>query len=89
MKYKVYVSDAHIWRKDCSTIPKKDLKRIVKRIKALRSGPWSPGVQVKRLQDFPSADFRLRVGDYRVLFNLYEEKRQIRILRALHRSKLY
>jgi len=42
---------------------------------------------VKKLQP-PRHEFRLRVGDYRVLF-LPKEERTIEVLRVLHRREAY
>lgn len=89
MDYKILVANEHVWHKDCSRIPKKDLLRIFARIPLLATHPWLDGVDVKNLQHYGAADFRLRVGDYRVLFNKYDATKQIRLLRVLHRSKLY
>jgi mRNA interferase RelE/StbE len=46
-------------------------------------------VNIKKLWNYPVADFRLRVWDYRVLFDVDDKKQIIKVLRILHRSKLY
>jgi mRNA interferase RelE/StbE len=45
--------------------------------------------QIKKLQNYELADYRLRVGDYRFLFNIDDLGKDIYIFRILHRSKLY
>ena len=58
-------------------------RRIVKKVKELEHGLSSS--DVKRLQG--AAEFRLRVGDYRVIFML--EKNTISILKIGHRKNIY
>lgn len=89
LTYRLIIFDERVWRRDADRIPKKYLDRIVKKILLLEKRPLSAGVDVKALQQYNNADFRLRVGDYRVLFNKNDEQREIYLLRMLHRSKLY
>lgn len=89
LKYRLVIFDERVWRRDCDHVPRKQLERIIERIRSLETWSVSAGVDVKKLQHYDLADFRLRVGDYRVLLNKNEEKREIHLLRVLHRSKLY
>ena len=74
--------------KDISKIPKNELDNIFLRLEDLSiNGLWKS--QIKRLNNYKLCDYRLRVWDYRILFNLNTEKQQIIIFRVLHRSKLY
>ncbi len=56
-------------------------KRIFKKIEELSENPFSK--DIKRLKG--SNDFRLRIGDYRVIFSI--EKETIIILKVGHRKK--
>ncbi|MEK6873490.1 MAG: type II toxin-antitoxin system RelE/ParE family toxin [Nanoarchaeota archaeon] len=58
-------------------------RRIVKKIEELAENPFSK--DVKRLKG--NNDFRLRVGDYRVIFSI--EKDIIIILKVGHRKNIY
>ena len=58
-------------------------QRIIEKIEALRSDLAG---DVKRLTDF-TPEYRLRVGDYRVLFEI--EASQVIIYRVKHRSDAY
>jgi mRNA-degrading endonuclease RelE of RelBE toxin-antitoxin system len=89
LKYRLVIFDERIWMRDCDRVPRKQLKRIIERISQLETWSVSASVDVKKLQHYDLADFRLRVGDYRVLLNKNEDKREIHLLRVLHRSKLY
>ena len=58
-------------------------KRIIKKVEELSENPFSK--DIKRLKG--SNDFRLRVGDYRVIFSI--EKATIQILKVGHRKNIY
>lgn len=68
--------------KDLKRIPKHDGKRIARAIMTLASNFSG---DVKRLTNF-TPEYRLRVGDWRVLFEL--ENNRIVIYRILHRRRL-
>lgn len=89
MAYKVIIEDDRRWRKDCSRIPPDHVRKIIQKIRDLEKDPWDENIQVKQLMNYRVADFRLRIGDYRVLFNKDEERKIILLLRVRHRSKLY
>ena len=58
-------------------------RRILKKVEELSENPFSK--DIKRLQG--SEDFRLRVGDYRVIF--FIEQNIIHILKVGHRKNIY
>jgi mRNA interferase RelE/StbE len=89
MAYKIVIEDDRIWKKDCGKIPADQLQQIIRKINNLEKDPWDDNTQVKQLQNYELADFRLRVGDYRVLFDKNEESKMVLLFRVLHRSKLY
>jgi mRNA interferase RelE/StbE len=59
-------------------------RRILAKIEAMRDDLAG---DVRRLTNF-TPEYRLRVGDYRVLFEI-EQQQQIVVYRVLHRSKAY
>ena len=69
--------------KDLAAIPKKDAQKIADSIFALENGLVG---DIKKLTDF-SPEYRLRVGDWRILFEVV--KNQIIIFRILHRKDAY
>lgn len=69
--------------KDLSSIPKKNAQQIADAIFAL--GKSFKG-DIKKLTNF-SPEYRLRVGDWRILFEVSENK--IIIYRILHRKEAY
>jgi len=58
-------------------------RRIVKKVEELSENPFSK--DIKRLKG--SNDFRLRVGDYRVIFFIKQDT--IQILKVGHRKNIY
>ena len=89
MGYSLLIWDEKVWLKDISKIEPKRVTAIMGRIAQLQEAPWPDELHVKKLHEFSLADFRLRVGDYRVMFNLDVEKKHVILLRVLHRSKAY
>lgn len=69
--------------KDLAGLPLRDQERLLRRIEELIVDLRG---DVRRLTDF-SPEFRLRVGDYRVLFELEDDK--IIIYRVRHRRESY
>jgi len=69
--------------KDLRSIPSGDAARILERVEKMRDDLAG---DVKRLTRF-ARDYRLRVGDYRVLFDV--EGKQAVVWRVLHRREAY
>lgn len=67
--------------------PPKDKKRIVERIEKLAENPLQAS-NVKRLVDF-DVSYRLRVGNYRVLFERDDIIRIIDVIDVLPRGRAY
>jgi mRNA interferase RelE/StbE len=72
--------------KDIQRLPKFDAERVAERIAAYGENPQAPGHDVLQLVGTQSL-FRLRVGDWRVIFRLNGE--HMIILRVLHRREAY
>ena len=69
--------------KDLKRIPKDQIVKILENIEKLQFGLQG---DIKRLTDF-TPEYRLRVGNYRILFEIEEDK--IIIYRILHRKDAY
>ncbi|MBI2194855.1 MAG: type II toxin-antitoxin system RelE/ParE family toxin [Planctomycetes bacterium] len=69
--------------KDLKALPKSVQRRILARIEGLRNDLSG---DVKRLTHF-TPEYRLRVGDYRVLFEV--EEATVVVYRILHRKDAY
>lgn len=81
MRYDVNYRDSA--RRDLSKLDKVIAGRIIDKIDMLQDDLTG---DVKRLKNFIPR-YRLRVGDWRVLFDV--ESRQITIWRVRHRSEVY
>lgn len=82
--YKIVVTP-HAAR-DFRHLPHEILLRVDRAISQFKNREWR---QVKHLQNSKLADYRIRVGDYRILFDIDEPKRLIIILRVGHRKDIY
>ena len=70
--------------KDLLKIDENQRKKILKAIKNLENYPNVPNI--KKLKNF-QPNYRLRVGDYRVLFDI--ENNTIIVVNIKHRKKAY
>jgi len=73
--------------KDLKRISKKNLLKIKKNIEELQEFPNIS--QIKSLNNHPLEDYRLRVGDYRILFDVDWKNKEIYILKIDHRKEVY
>jgi len=71
--------------KDVRGIPPSDLKKILQKIDSLREDPRPPG-SVKLAGE---AYFRVRQGDYRVVYEVQDAKLVIVVVKVGHRREVY
>ena len=71
--------------KEIEKLPKSVLKRVLNKIQSLGREPRPSGC--KKL----TADekYRVRVGDYRILYSIENDKLMIYIVKVGHRKKIY
>ncbi len=69
--------------KDLKALPTETKRRILGKIEELQN---DLGGDVKRLTDH-TPEYRLRVGDYRVLFEV--ERQTVMVYRVVHRREAY
>ncbi|MCU0289236.1 MAG: type II toxin-antitoxin system RelE/ParE family toxin [Acidobacteria bacterium] len=74
-------------RKDIKDIDIAHLKKIKKEIEKLIDFPDTKNI--KKLTHHPVADYTLRIGDYRVLFDVDPQDSIINILKIGHRKDIY
>jgi mRNA interferase RelE/StbE len=65
---------------------RKDARRLLSKIEAYAADPDSQANNVKRLKGMPAL-FRLRVGDYRVIFA--EDESNVTVLKVEPRGSVY
>lgn len=85
MKYQIQISTKA--KKDLRRIDRKAQQRIIKATLKLKTQRRSQ--QFKPLVGSKVAQFRLRVGDFRVLYDVYDQDQVVLILRIGHRKEIY
>ena len=71
--------------KEISKLPKAAVKRIVDKIQTLSADPRPNGC--KKLSG--DEKYRIRIGVYRVLYSIMDEKLVIYIVKVGHRKEIY
>lgn len=71
--------------KELDRIPEPIFSRIKEKIESLVVNPYPNGI--KKLTRW--SGFRLRVGDYRVLYEVIKERSIVKIYRVAHRREVY
>jgi len=73
-------------KKELAKLPKQVQKRISAKIDALLLDPYPP--DSKKLKN-GDGRFRIRVGDYRIIYRLEDEKLVILVIKIDHRRDVY
>jgi mRNA interferase RelE/StbE len=71
--------------KDLSLIPRNDLRKVIKRIKALERDPRPPGCEKLTGQE----RYRVRQGRYRIIYSIQDKELTVWIVRVGHRKDIY
>ena len=71
--------------KELESIPRKDLQRIIKRIRSLAKDPRPHGSQKLSGQE----QYRIRQGDYRIVYDVEDKDKLIDIVKIGHRREIY
>lgn len=62
-------------------------QRLVKKVEELRNEPFPS--DVKSIEGFKEKLFRVRVGDYRILYELDHQLNLVGIVKIDHRKRIY
>ena len=82
MPYRVDISPAA--QRQTNRIPKNDLRRIRDSVRALRDNPRPVGCV--KLSGYDSV-WRMRVGNYRVAYEIFDAEQRIMVLRIARRGE--
>ena len=74
--------------KELRKIPTKDRSRIVKALDLLMQDPYGEILQVKKLRGVDHG-FRMRVGDYRILYEIYNDQLLVFVIAVRARKDAY
>ena len=84
MSYRVVLSP--VAQKALERLPPEIQNRLISRISALAENPRPPGA--KALQG-AEGDLRIRVGDYRIVYRVEDDRFLVRIVKVGHRREIY
>lgn len=73
--------------KDLKKLETSVKQRIDKALFELQRNPYV--YKIKFLKERLAADFRIRVGDYRILYDVYDEEKVVYIIKIGHRKDIY
>ncbi len=82
--YEVYLEGAA--ERDLRRLPAETFHRIVPRIRALSENPRPPGC---RKLTGSENDWRIRIGAYRVVYEIDESEEVVRVFRVRHRREAH
>lgn len=83
MVYKISIKPTAL--KDLDSLPDKEVKKIAKRLLQLKENPRPIGVQKLSSDE----GYRIRIGNYRILFEVNDESQIIFVYRIKHRKDVY
>jgi len=73
-------------KKEIEKLPRQIVARIVRAITKLENNPHPDGAHKLAGSE---QTYRIRVGDYRVLYSLYGDQLMVEIIRVKHRKDVY
>ncbi len=73
--------------KQLRDLPPQVFRRVDEAILALKDNPRPPSA--RKLRRIDIGDYRLRIGDYRIIYDINEERREIILVRVMHRREAY
>jgi mRNA interferase RelE/StbE len=82
-EYKVYFRESV--EKDVRVIPKKDLRKILRRIESLATEPRPLGCEKLTGQE----RHRIRQGRYRIVYSVQDDELTVWIVKIAHRKDIY
>jgi mRNA interferase RelE/StbE len=71
--------------KELERLPLTDRRRVVARIQGLQSDPRPPGCEKLRGEE----KYRLRQGDYRILYQIQDQELLVSVVRVANRKDAY
>lgn len=81
--YKLFIKPSAV--KELEATPQEDRRRIVRRIEGLSVTPKPPGCEKLLGGD----QYRIRQGDYRVIYLVSDERREVIVFKIGHRREVY
>ena len=85
-EYRLVLASRRV-QKDLDRLDRPVLERVWEAIQVLKQNPRPPAA--RRLRHPAIGEYRLRVGDWRVFYDVDEKAKTIVILRVMHRREAY
>jgi len=82
--YEIHVGG--VARRDLDRLPNHVFDRIAPHVNALAENPRPRGC---RKMEGSLRDWRLRIGDYRIIYEIDDDARRVIVLRVKHRREAY
>jgi mRNA interferase RelE/StbE len=70
---------------ELAEIPRKDLEKIVRRVRNLEQNPRPSGCRKLSGED----RYRIRQGPYRIVYSINDKSREVLIVKVGHRREVY
>jgi len=74
--------------KDIRRLPEKVRKILHTKLETIALDPYATNNNIKALKSIEDA-YRLRIGDYRVVYYLHDDDLIVEVVKAKHRSEVY
>lgn len=71
--------------KELAALPRRHCQRVIEKVRALATDPRPHGAE--KLSD--ENKYRIRQGDYRVLYQIDDDDKRVTIVRIAHRGEAY
>jgi mRNA interferase RelE/StbE len=82
-EYNIFFKQSAV--KDLDRIPKKDLQRIIRRIRLLKENPRPPGCEKLSARE----RYRIRQGKYRIVYSIQDDQLIVWVVKISHRRDVY
>jgi mRNA interferase RelE/StbE len=82
--YKVFLEKRAEW--EIKRLPAEILHRIIPKLKTLSENPKPPGC--RRITGAKN-DWRIRIGDYRIIYEIDDREKAVKVMRIRHRKEVY
>ena len=85
-EYRLVLADRRA-QKDLDRLDGPVMERVWEAVQILQQNPWPPAS--RRLRHPAIGEYHLRVGDWRVFYDVDQESKTVVILRVMHRREAY
>lgn len=81
------ILEKRVLSKDLSKLHAETRNKILARINKLKNNPFP--LNCKKLEGYRPVTYRLRQGNYRILYRVNDDVIEVRVIKVAHRSIVY